>query len=69
MANGSLLHVDYLKKERTHLVLSDRETTDMVWHTVYSTEVYNLDYHACGTGMFSAETTSEDVLCQFCTSH
>ena len=30
MANGSLL--DYLKKERAHLVLSDREDTDLVYY-------------------------------------
>ena len=32
MANGSLL--DYLKKERAHLVLSDREDTDTVYDTL-----------------------------------
>ena len=44
MANGSLL--DYLKKERKHLVLSDRENTDVVWHSVDSMKciyIYNLD--------------------------
>ena len=29
MANGSLL--DYLKKDRMHLVISESETPDMVW--------------------------------------